>query len=79
MSWSRCRSFIKRLAEFDDPQTRVYVVKVDQISDRLRSPGGGALPMRGAGMKVQLALFVTLLVLIGAGLAYVVALGLLHR
>ena len=40
--------------------------------------------MRGAGvkaqnMKTQLTLFVTLLVLIGAGLTYVVALGLLHR
>ena len=30
-------------------------------------------------MKAQLTLFVTLLVLIGAGLTYVVALGLLHR
>lgn len=30
-------------------------------------------------MRVQLALFVTLVVFVGAGLAYVVALGLLHR
>ena len=30
-------------------------------------------------MRAQLALFVTLLVFVGGGLAYVVALGLLHR
>jgi hypothetical protein len=30
-------------------------------------------------MRSQLALFVTLLVFVGSGLAYVVALGLLHR
>jgi hypothetical protein len=30
-------------------------------------------------MKAQLALFVTLLVFVGSGLAFVVALGLLHR
>jgi hypothetical protein len=30
-------------------------------------------------MRAQLTLFVTLLVFLGAGLSYVVALGLLHR
>jgi hypothetical protein len=30
-------------------------------------------------MRTQLTLFVALLVFVGAGLAYVVALGLLHR
>jgi len=30
-------------------------------------------------VKAQLTLFVTLLVFVGAGLAYVIALGLLHR
>jgi hypothetical protein len=30
-------------------------------------------------VRAQLALFVTLLVFLGAGLSYVVALGLLHR
>jgi hypothetical protein len=30
-------------------------------------------------MRVQLTLFVALLIFVGAGLAYVVALGLLHR
>jgi len=33
----------------------------------------------GSGMRAQLALFVALLVFVGAGLAYVVVLGLLHR
>jgi hypothetical protein len=35
--------------------------------------------MRGTGVKAQLTLFVALLVFIGAGLTYVVVLGLLHR
>jgi hypothetical protein len=30
-------------------------------------------------VRAQLALFVTLLVFVGAGLTYVIALGLLHR
>jgi len=44
---------------------------------------GGPFGMRprdeGSGMRAQLALFVALLVFVGAGLAYVVVLGLLHR
>jgi hypothetical protein len=30
-------------------------------------------------MRVQLALFVALLIFVGAGLAYIVVLGLMHR